>query len=152
MANTPTEVLQVLLEHPTNPYVVNALVAQDAQYDSLNLDAADLAPILPWARSPEEPGTLHQALIGEDRNWANETFDITDILGQGPTVAVFGSFTYRSTVTGTQVTTALAILATVHDGQVTHMRFMQDTFATARAFHPNGACAIHTDPTGTTEA
>lgn len=61
MANTPVELVQVLLDYPTNPYVVNALVTEDAKYVSLNLDTADLSPILLWARRRDEPGTLRMA-------------------------------------------------------------------------------------------
>ncbi len=38
MSRTPSEVVKALLKDPTNPDLVNILVAQDATYVSLNHD------------------------------------------------------------------------------------------------------------------
>ena len=48
MPSSPVEVVQAILAHPTNPDVVDALVATDATYVSLNYDNPDLRRIMPW--------------------------------------------------------------------------------------------------------
>ena len=150
MALTPLEVVQQLLSNPTDPDNVNALLAPDAKYVSLNFDSPDLQRIMPWAGSHDEPGALLQTFVDVNRYWTNEAFEITDWIVQDGTVAAFGTFTYRSTVLGQQVTSALAILAKVVDGKVTYMQFMEDTFATARSFRSGGTWTIQADPDGTT--
>jgi hypothetical protein len=47
MASTPLEIVQQLLSYPTDPDNVNALLAPDAKYVSLNFDPPDLQRILP---------------------------------------------------------------------------------------------------------
>ncbi|MEN0071074.1 MAG: hypothetical protein AAGC63_08700 [Propionicimonas sp.] len=150
MASTPLEIVQRLLANPTDPQNVNALLASDAKYVSLNFDTPDLQRILPWAGSHDEPGALLQTFTDVARYWSVEAFEITDWIVQDETVAAFGSFTYRSTTLGQQVTSALAILAKVKDEKVTYMQFMEDTFATARSFRSGGTWTIQADPDGTT--
>jgi ketosteroid isomerase-like protein len=147
---TPVETVLALLSDPTNPDVVAALVAEDAKYVSLNFDTPDLKRIMPWAGSHDEPGALLQTFVDVNRYWTNEAFELTDVFGEGENVAAFGSFTYRSNTLGKRVTSAVAILAKVRDGQVHYMQFMEDTFATARSFRSGGTWTIQADPDGTT--
>ena len=57
-------------------------------------------------------------------------FIIETIFGENENVAVFGRFTYTSTVLAKQVTSPFAVLAKVSKGRCTFMQFMEDTFAT----------------------
>jgi len=150
MSKSPVEIVQELLSDPTNPEVVERLVAADAKYVSLNFDTPDLKRIMPWAGSHDEPGALLQTFVDVNRYWTNEAFTITDWITQDGSVAAFGSFTYRSNVLGKQVTSAVAILAKVEGQQVTYMQFMEDTFATARSFRSGGTWTIQSNPDGTT--
>lgn len=42
----------------------------------------------------------------------------------------------------------LAILARAHDGKLTYVQFMEDTFATARSFRKGGTWDISANPDG----
>lgn len=148
--STPTQIVQQLLSNPTDPDNVNPLLAPDAKYVSLNFDDPDLQRIMPWAGSHDEPDGLLQTFIDVSRYWTIENFELTDWIEQDGKVAAFGSFTYRSTVLGQQVTSSIAIMAEVVDEKVTYMRFMEDTFATARSFRSGGTWTIQSNPDGTT--
>jgi len=148
--STPLEIVQQLLSNPTDADNVNSLLAPDAKYVSLNFDTPDLKRIMPWAGSHDEPGALLQTFTDVNRYWSNENFEISDWIEQDGTVAAFGTFTYRSTVLGKEVTSAVAIMAKVVDEKVTYMRFMEDTFATARSFRSGGTWTIQANPDGTT--
>lgn len=150
MSTPEVQTVLQLLSDPTDPELVHALVADDAKHVSLDFDDPELQRIMPWAGSHDEPEGLLQTFIDVDRYWRNEAFELTDVFGEGGNVAAFGSFTYRSTVLGQQVTSAVAILAEVTDGKVTYMRFMEDTFATARSFRSGGTGTIQANPDGTT--
>ena len=77
-----------------------------------------------------------------------DEFDLGDVFGSGENVAVFGSFTYTSTVLGKQVHTPMAIFCKVTDGLITYMQFMEDTFATSASFRSAGSWTFHSDPHG----
>jgi hypothetical protein len=47
MADTPVDIVRRLLGDPTNPDVVNELVAAESVYVSLNFEDADLKRIMP---------------------------------------------------------------------------------------------------------
>jgi hypothetical protein len=63
-------------------------------------------------------------------------------------VAVFGKFTYTSTVLKQEVTSPFAVLAKVENGKVVYTQFMEDSFATARSFRSGGAWMIQSDADG----
>ena len=148
MAQTPIQVVQAILADPTNPDVVNALVAADATYVSLNYDNPELKRIMPWAGTQTGPDAIMSTYARVGRYWKNEGFEVRDIFESGGKVAVFGSFTYRSTTLGKAITSPFSILAKVSDGRVTYMQFMEDTFGTAGTFRSSGAGTFHSDPEG----
>lgn len=144
----PQDVVRQLLADPTNPDVVNALVAPDATYVSLNDDNAELKRVMPWAGTAKGPQAILDTYARVGRYWKNEGFEIEDVLESGGTVAVFGHFTYRSVTLGKAVTSPFAIRARVAGGRVVHMQFMEDTFATAATFRSGGTWTFHSDPDG----
>ena len=148
MAQSPTEIVRALLEDPTNPKVVNELVAPDATYVSLNYQNDDLKRIMPWAGTAIGPDAISSTYARVGKYWKIEGFEIRDLFGDGENVAVFGSFTYRSTTIGKAVTSPFAILAKVKDGKITYMQFMEDTFGTASTFRTGGTWTVHSDPDG----
>jgi hypothetical protein len=85
--------LHKLLSDPTNPHVVHALVAEDAKYASLNSTPRTSNGSRCGAGSHDEPGALLQTFVDVNRYWTNEAFEITDMFGDGGSVAAFGSFT-----------------------------------------------------------
>ena len=148
MTKSPIEVVQAILADPTNPDVVNALVASDATYVSLNYDNPELKKIMTWAGAQTGPDAILSTYARVGRYWKNEAFEIEDVFEAGEKAAVFGRFTYRSTTLGKAVTSPFAILATVKDGKVTYMQFMEDTFGTAATFRAGGIATFHSDPDG----
>ena len=151
MSTRPQDVVRRLLADPTNPDVVNALVAPDATYVSLNYDSPELKRVMPWAGTATGPAAVRQTYARVGRYWHNEGFAIEDVLeSDGGTVAVFGRFTYRSATLGKAATSPFAILARVRDGRVTYMQFMEDTFATAATFRSGGSWTFRADPDGGT--
>ena len=146
---TPVEIVQRLLSDPTNPDLVNELVAEDSVYVSLNFEDKDLKRIMPWAGTGHGAEALLQTFTDVSRFWKVENFEVLDIFGVDNKVAVFGRFTYTSTVLGHTVTSPFAILAKVEDGKVVYTQFMEDTFATAQSFRSGGSWTIQSDPDGT---
>ncbi len=147
-ATRPQDVVRQLLADPTNPDVVNALVAPDATYVSLSDDNPELKRIMPWAGTAKGPGAVLDTYRRVGRYWKNEGFQVEAVLETGGTVAVFGRFTYRSVTLGKSVTSPFAILARVAGGRVVFMQFMEDTFGTAATFRSGGTWTFHSDPDG----
>ena len=115
---------------------------------SLNFDNPELKRIMPWAGTQTGPEALLGTYTRVGRYWTNEGFEIDDIFGAGENVAVFDSFTYRSTTLGKAITSPFAILARVSDGQVNYMQFMEDTYGTASTFRSGGTAVYRADPEG----
>ena len=146
MSMSPTEVVQALLANPTDPEVVERLVAADATYVSLNFDNPELKRIMPWTGTSHGPQAVLDTYGRVGRFWRSEAFEVEHLFGSGEAVAVFGRFTYRSTTLGRAATSPFAIFAEVRDGQVRHMRFLEDTFATAQTFRTGGIATYRSDP------
>jgi uncharacterized protein len=146
---TPGEVVQEALQNLTDPDTLNALIAPDAVYVSLNFENPELKRIMPWTGTNHGSASFSKALGEMFSYWEMVSFDATDFLEDDGKVAVFGRFTYRSLSVDTTVTSPFAILAKVDDGLITYLQFMEDTYATASSFRSGGAWVIHNDPNGT---
>jgi uncharacterized protein len=149
-AASPVEIVSRLLADPTNPDVVNELVAEDSVYVSLNFEDADLKRVMPWAGTGHGSEALLRTFTDVSRFWAIDDFEILDIFGTQDRVAAFGRFSYTSTVLGKRVTSPFAVLARIEHGKVVYTQFMEDTFATARSFRSGGTWTIQSDPDGST--
>ena len=68
---------------------------------------------------------------GVGRVWETKAFQISDVIEQGNTVAMFGSFTYRGRESGKEITSPFSILAKVTDGKIHYVQFLEDTFGTS---------------------
>jgi uncharacterized protein len=145
---TPVDIVRRLLSDPTNPELVNELVAEDSVYVSLNFEDPDLKRIMPWCGTGHGSRALLQTFTDVARFWSIEEFEILDIFGSDNRVAAFGRFTYTSTVLKYQVTSPFAVLAKVDNGKVVYTQFMEDSFATARSFRSGGTWTIQSDPDG----
>ncbi len=144
----PAGVVRSLLADPTNPDLVHRLVAPDATYVSLNFHNPELQRIMPWTGTRTGPEAVLDTYTRVNRYWRSEAFEIEQLFGDGENVAVFGRFTYRSTTLGKAATSPFAIRATVTDGRITFMQFMEDTFATAATFRAGGEAVFRADPEG----
>ena len=148
MAKTAAEVVRTLLNDPADPDVVRELVPPEATYVSLNFDNPELQQIMPWTGTRTGPEAVLDTYTRVSRFWNSEAFEVGELFSEGENVAVFGRFTYRSVTLGKAVTSPFAILAKVHDGRITFMQFMEDTFGTASTFRSGGASTYRSDPEG----
>ena len=141
----PKDVLQAFLVNSgkeTVKHAAEALVAEDAVYISLNFENPELEQIEPWTGTRKGRQIYIDTFSNVGTYWEVNDFQITDLISEGETVAVFGQFTYTSVEIGHRFTSPLAIKATVKDGQITFFQFMEDTYASARSFRKSGSWEI----------
>ena len=143
------DVVKEFLEN-TAPDKVGAaarrLVAPDATYVSLNFDNPELKKIEPWAGTSKGPEGFSDTFSRVAKYWKIEDFKVTDMFGSGESVAVFGTFTYRSVAVGTSFRSPFSILAKVRNGKIHYFQFMEDTYASAASFRQSGSWIVKTDP------
>lgn len=148
--NSPLEILQEFLTEAFDPNKVSAaadrLVAEDADYVSLNFENPELGRLMPWAGTSHGRQAFVDNFTGVTHHWAPEAFEVMDTVSEGERVALFGRFTLRSKTLGKAATSPCAVLAKVRDGRITYFQFMEDTFATARTFRSGGTWTIKADP------
>jgi ketosteroid isomerase-like protein len=144
MSASPIEVVTQWLQNLANPDVVNEIVAQDATFDSLNTEDADLKKIMPWAGKFVGPKAFLYIRAGVFSSWDIEAFNITTMFASNENVAVFGDFRYKSKSLGKVVASPFAILVKVVEGKVTYVLFMEDTYATASSFRKDGTWTVQT--------
>lgn len=145
--STPVDIVSRLLANATDENVVRELVAPKATYVSLCYSNPDLKKIMPYAgeHPSEGPEAIIYTFETVNTIWKNEMFKIEAIFGEGENVAVFGRFTYRSSILGKAYTSPFAVWAVVKDGLVTYMQFMEDTFGTGATFAKGGSTKYEVD-------
>jgi ketosteroid isomerase-like protein len=148
MPKTPSEVISLILENPKDLEHVRSLTSPDVTYVSLNYKNADLKKIMPWCGTSCGPESIVQTFIDVGRYWDVLAFEIQALFDSGENVALFGSFTYRSTVMKKTVTSPFAVYAKVQDGLCTYMQFMEDTLATSDSFRSSGTWTFRSNPNG----
>src|SRR5579862_3661898 len=148
MANELTAVLQQILQNTTNLNVLKQLMTPDATYVSLNFDDPELKTIMPWAGTHKGPQALPEVFGAIQRFWRTLDFKVTDAIEQGNRVALFGSFTYKSTVTGREIMSPFSLLARFEADKVAYVQFLEDSYGTAGSFKTGGATRFHSDPSG----
>ena len=131
MSGNLTAVLQELLQNTSNLKVLQRLMTPDATYVSLNFDNPELKNIEPWAGTHKGPQELVDVFVAIQRCWKTLDFKVTDSIEQGNRVAFFGSFTYKSNVTGREITSPYALLARFEGDKVAYLQFLEDTFGTS---------------------
>jgi ketosteroid isomerase-like protein len=144
MSASPIDVVTQWLQNLANPDVVNEIVAQDATFDSLNTEDAELKKIMPWAGKFVGPKAFLYIRAGVFSSWDIEAFNITTMFASNENVAVFGDFRYKSKSLGKVVASPFAILVKVVEGKVTYVLFMEDTYATASSFRKDGTWTVQT--------
>src|ERR1700743_2048861 len=110
---TPLELLQSLLSNPTDIDLVRGLTTEDVTYVSLNFDNPELHTVMPWAGTNRGPQSIVDAFNGMGRVWETKAFEVRDVLTGENSVAMFGSFTYRTRTLGKDITSPFALLARV---------------------------------------
>jgi hypothetical protein len=59
---------------------------------------------------------------GIGRTWETKAFEVREVIEQGETVAMFGSFTYRGRKSGKEITSPFSLLAHVKEGKVSYIQ------------------------------
>ena len=148
MSTSLTAVLQEILQNTTNFNVLTQLMTPDATYVSLNFDNHELKKIMPWTGTHKGPQALADVFVAIQRFWKTLDFKVTDAIEQGSRVALFGSFTYKSNVTGKEVTSPFGLLARFEGDKIAYVQFLEDSYGTAGSFKTGGATRFHSDPSG----
>ena len=148
MSANLTAALQDLLQHTTDLKVLRQLMTPDVTYVSLNFDNPELKNIEPWAGTHKGPQELVDVFVAIQRCWKTLDFKVTDTIEQGNRVAFFGSFTYKSNVTGRDITSPYALLARFEADKVAYLQFLEERYGTAGYFKTGGATRFHSDPSG----
>jgi uncharacterized protein len=144
----PIDIVRSILDNPRSLQHVRPLVSENFTYVSLNYENDDLKTIMPWCGTNVGVESLVKTFVDVDRFWHVDSFSIETIFAEDDNVAVFGRFTYTSTVLNKPVKSPFAIFARVSNGRCSHMQFMEDTFATAASFRSGGAWRFRSDPSG----
>ena len=136
---TPTQIIQKLLENPTNLEHTLKYLSKDFVYVSLNYQNDDLNKIMPWAGTHHGPESFTKVFKGVYERWTVDEFTPEAAFDDGTNVAIFGSFTLRSRTLDRARKSPFAIFAKVNDeGKITYFQYMEDTFATADTFRIGG--------------
>jgi ketosteroid isomerase-like protein len=148
MPTNRTAVVQELLQNTTNLKVLQQLMTPDATYVSLNFDNPELKKIMPWTGTHTGPEEIPKVFTAIQRYWKTLDFKVTDAIEQGDRVAMFGSFTYKSNVTGREITSPYALLVRFEGDKVAHLQFLEDSYGTAGSFKTGGTSRFQSDPSG----
>jgi uncharacterized protein len=117
---------------------VRSLTTDDVTYVSLNFDNPELHKVLPWTGTNRGPQRIVDAFNGIGRVWETKAFEIRDIIANEHSVAMFGSFTYKTRTLGKEITSPFALLARVTGDKISYIQFLEDTFGTASTFRASG--------------
>ena len=145
MPASPIEVAGQWLQNLLDPDVVNSVVAPDATYVSLNTENPELNKIMPWAGTSHGPQAFLDNLSEMFTRWENQAFNVTTMFASDENVAVFGDFRYKSNSLGKVVSCPFSILVKVVDGKVSHLQFLEDSYATAASFRKDGSWTVQTE-------
>jgi uncharacterized protein len=148
MPTNRTAVLQELLQNTSNLKVLQQLMTPDATYVSLNFDNPQLKRIMPWTGTHKGPQEIPKVFTAIQSFWKTLDFKVTDVIEQGDRVAFFGSFTYKSNVTGKEILSPFALLARFEGDKVDYIQFLEDSYGTAGSFKTGGSTRFHSDPSG----
>jgi uncharacterized protein len=135
---TPLELVQALLSNPTNLEHVRSFTTEDVTYVSLNFNNPELRQVLPWAGTNRGPPSIVDAFNGMGRVWETKAFEVKDVITNEHSVAMFGSFTYKTRTLGREITSPFALLARVTGDKISYIQFLEDTFGTASSFRAAG--------------
>ena len=148
MSTDLTAVLQELLQNTSNLKVLQQLMTPDVTYVSLNFDNPELKRVMPWTGTHKGPQALFEVFAAIQHYWKTLDFKVTDTIEQGSRVAFFGSFTYKSNVTGKEITSPFSLLARFEGDKVAYVQFLEDSYGTAGSFKTGGTTRFHSDPSG----
>src|SRR5579859_4448392 len=120
---TPFEVVQALISDPTNIDHVRGLATEDVTYVSLNFDNPELHKVLPWAGTNRGPQAIVDVFNGIGKVWETKAFEVKDVIANEKSVAMFGSFTYKTRTLGKEITSPFALLAKLTSDKISYIQF-----------------------------
>jgi uncharacterized protein len=145
---SPEEILSAILENPSDIERVRSLVTADVTYVSLNYSNPDLKKIMPWAGTSQGPESIVKTFVDVARYWEVLSFERKALFGSERYAAMFGKFTYKSTVLKKVVTSPFAVFAECANGRCSYLQFMEDTLATSASFRSGGSWTFQSNPNG----
>jgi ketosteroid isomerase-like protein len=148
MSANLTAVLQEVLQNTTNLKVLRQLMTPEVTYVLLNFDDPELKKIMPWTGTHKGAQALFDVFAAIQRFWKTPDFKVTDTIEQGSRVAIFGSFTYKSNVTGRGITSPFSLFGRFEGEKVAYVQFLEDSYGTAGSFKTEGATRFRSDPSG----
>src|SRR5258708_36839207 len=145
---TPLELVQKLLSNPRSVENVRGVTSEDVTYVSLNFDNPELHEVLPWTGTNRGPQSIVDVFNGIGRVWETKAFEVRDVIMDEHSVALFGSFTYKTRSLGKEITSPFGLLVKVTADKISYMQFMEDTFGTASSFRAAGTWPFRGVATG----
>jgi uncharacterized protein len=145
---TPLEIAQTLLSNPTDIEHVRGLTTEDVTYVSLNFDNPELHKVLPWAGTNRGAQSIVDAFNGIGQVWETKAFEVRDVIVDEHSVAMFGSFTYKTRTLGKEITSPFSLFAKITGDKISYIQFLEDTFGTASTFRAAGTWHFRGVPTG----
>jgi hypothetical protein len=103
---------------------------------------------MPWAGTSRGPESIVKTFVDVSRYWEIQSFEPEALFGSDRYAAMFGRFTYKSTVLGKVVTSPFAVFAKFENGRCTYLQFMEDTLATSASFRSSGTWTFKSNPNG----
>jgi uncharacterized protein len=143
-----TEILTSILRNPKDIDHVRSLTTPDVTYVSLNYSNPDLKKIMPWCGTSHGPESIVKTFVDVGRYWEVQSFEPEALFGTDEYAAMFGRFTYKSTVLKKLVTTPFAVFARFKNGRCSYLQFMEDTLATSASFRSGGNWTFQSNPNG----
>jgi uncharacterized protein len=143
-----TEILSAILEKPTDLVRVRSLVTPDVTYVSLNYSNPDLNRIMPWCGTSRGPESIVKTFVDVARYWTVQSCETEALFGNDDYAAMFGRFTYTSSVLSKVVSSPFAVFAKCKGGHCRYLQFMEDTFATGASFRSGGTWVFQSNPNG----
>src|SRR5260370_38512973 len=120
----PLEVVQTLLSDPTNINLVRSLTTEDMTYVSSNFNNPELHQVFPWAGTNRGPQSMVDVFNGVGRTWEQKAFEDRDVIDNEHSVAMFGSFPYKSRNIGTTITSHFAVIVTSSTGDTPYFQLL----------------------------
>jgi hypothetical protein len=117
-------------------------------YVSLSFDNPELHKVLPWAGTNRGPQSFVDAFNGIGRVWETKAFEVRDVIANEHSLAMFGSFTYKTRTLGKEIASPFALRARVPGDKISYIQFLEDTFDTASTFRAAGTWRFRGVATG----
>jgi uncharacterized protein len=111
-------------------------------------DVEQLKKVMPLTGTHKGPQELSDVFAAIQRFWKTLDFKVTDPIEKGSRVAFIGSFTYRSNVTGKEITSPFSLLAHFEGDKFAYVQFLEDSYGTAGSSKTGGTTRFHSDPSG----